>query len=550
LVDTCAGEFDAVTPYYYSTWHGSDEVEVTSDKQKVLVIGSGPIRIGQGVEFDYCSVHAVESLQKAGYETIMMNNNQETVSTDYSIAAKLYFEPLALEDVLHVIEKENVNGVMLQFGGQTAINLANGLQDEGVVLLGTEPEKIDQMEDREQFYEFLNRLDIPHIKGEIVHDQEEVTSTVQNIGYPVLIRPSYVIGGQSMYVCYNEADLISYVSRIQVDTHDRCWPLLIDAYLPGAEYDVDVISDGKQIVIPGIFEHIEKAGVHSGDSMAVFPPETLTFEQKSRIIEIANLISTELPIIGMRNIQFVIHHEVIYVLEVNPRASRTVPVISKVTGIPMVEWAVQAQLGMSIAELSEEVGLLAEPNYYTIKAPVFSASKLKGVDHILGPEMKSTGELIGMGMSFEEAIHKAIVPVNVEEGNGLQLFLSVSDIWKEDIAPFVQLLDESVIISATRGTSDFLRAAGVASTLVGKDITVVEKYFNDNPPDVVVNIPSLGREKERFGFLLRELCNRYQIPYFTSFETAKVVLGNGLLESGDVRSLQDYMVSLKQVVAK
>lgn len=549
LVDTCAGEFDAITPYYYSTWHGEDEVQVNLDTKKILVVGSGPIRIGQGVEFDYCSVHAVQALQKAGYETIMINNNPETVSTDYSIADKLYFEPLALEDVLQVIEKENVDGVMLQFGGQTAINLAKELEEEGIPLLGTKPTEIDQMEDREQFYQFLNQLGIPHIKGEVVHNQNEVIATVKDLGFPVLIRPSYVIGGQSMYICYNEKDLLSYVSKIQEDTHDRCWPLLIDAYLPGMEYDVDVISDGENIVIPGIVEHIEKAGVHSGDSIGVFPPRLLTSEQQGRMIEIAKQIAIELPLVGIMNIQFVIYHQTIYVLEVNPRASRTVPVISKVTGVPMIEWAVHSQLGYPLTDFVSEVGLLPVPNYYTVKAPVFSSSKLKGVDQILGPEMKSTGELIGMSTSFEDAIKKAIIPVNFNDKGKLDVFLSVSDLWKEDSIAFINKYSQVFSrLSATEGTSKYLQGKGFSIKAISKDIGIIEAYFNRYQPDVVINIPNQGRDKTRLGYLLREICNRYQIPYFTSFETAQTVLGSMKSTEQEVRSLQSYTASLKEVM--
>ncbi|WP_249870587.1 carbamoyl-phosphate synthase (glutamine-hydrolyzing) large subunit [Oceanobacillus saliphilus] len=549
LVDTCAGEFDAITPYYYSTWHGNDEVVTTDNKKKVLVLGSGPIRIGQGVEFDYCSVHAALALKNSGYEAVVINNNPETVSTDYSVADRLYFEPLALEDVLSVIEKEKVAGVLIQFGGQTAINLANDLKDEGINVLGTLPEHIDQMEDREQFYEFLNQLNIPHIAGHIVHQSEEVATLVNELGFPVLIRPSYVIGGQSMFICYNEKELHHYVSRIQKDTNDRCWPLLIDQYLPGLECEIDVISDGEQVIVPGIFEHIEKAGVHSGDSMSIFPPVSLSEKTKEKMLEIARKISSKLPVIGMMNIQFVIHDEIIYVLEVNPRSSRTVPIMSKVTGIPMIEWAVKAQLGTPLHELTDNVGLLKEPAYYTVKAPVFSASKLKGVDHVLGPEMKSTGEVIGLAFNKKEALKKASPIAFHVAGHTdpIQLFVSISDRLKKDSLNLIRQFGASgAVITATSGTSDFLLANGIETNAIVKDKNDLLNHWEQDAPHIVLNIPNQGREKEKIGFYIRELSVRYQVPYFTSLETLESVMDWFHDESIEeqVISLQDYVASI------
>ncbi|MGJ9459263.1 carbamoyl-phosphate synthase (glutamine-hydrolyzing) large subunit [Oceanobacillus sp. CF4.6] len=549
LVDTCAGEFDAITPYYYSTWHGTDEVVVTENTKKVLVLGSGPIRIGQGVEFDYCSVHAALALKKNGYEAVVINNNPETVSTDYSVADRLYFEPLALEDVLAVIEKENVAGVLIQFGGQTAINLANDLKDEGIEVLGTSPERIDQMEDREQFYEFLNQLDIPHIAGHIVHQSEVLPTLVSELGFPVLIRPSYVIGGQSMFICYNETELHHYVARIQKDTNDRCWPLLIDQYLPGLECEIDVISDGKQIIVPGIFEHIEKAGVHSGDSMSIFPPTTLDDKQKNGIVQIAQKICSNLPIIGMMNIQFVIHDHIIYVLEVNPRSSRTVPIMSKVTGIPMIEWAVKAQLGIPLHELSDEVGLVEEPAYFTVKAPIFSASKLKGVDHVLGPEMKSTGEIIGMAYNKKEALKKASPLAIQTEGKTMpiQLFVSVSDRLKEESLPLIREFSNlGATITATAGTALFLEESGIKTTAMVKSKGDLLDHWQQYKPHIVLNIPNQGREKEKIGFYIRELSVRYQVPYYTSLETLEAVMDwyNSDITEAEPLSLQEYISSI------
>lgn len=546
LVDTCAGEFDAITPYYYSTWHGHDEVLTNTNQKKILVLGSGPIRIGQGVEFDYCSVHATLALKKIGYEAVVMNNNPETVSTDYSVADRLYFEPLALEDVLAVIEKEHVAGVLIQFGGQTAINLANELKEEGVHIFGTLPEHIDQMEDREQFYNFLNALNIPHIAGHIVHELDELPSLVHELGFPVLIRPSYVIGGQSMFICYNEKELYHYITRIQQDTNDRCWPLLIDQYLPGLECEVDVVSNGNEIVIPGIVEHVEKAGIHSGDSMSVFPPVTLSDETKEAIVEIVQKISRNLPVVGMMNIQFVIHHDTVYVLEVNPRSSRTVPIMSKVTGVPMVEWAVRAQLGTPLKAITDEVNLMKEPGYYTIKAPVFSASKLKGVDHVLGPEMKSTGEIIGIGYDKQEALKKTTIRTHhLEEiTKPIRLFVSISDRLKQESLPIIhELSDRGAIITATEGTAKFIEENGMVTERIVKNKKDILNHWQDNSPHIVLNIPNQGREKEKIGFFIRELAVRFQVPYFTSLETLQALV-DGLdqsLQREEILSLQEYL---------
>ncbi|MFA1819848.1 carbamoyl-phosphate synthase (glutamine-hydrolyzing) large subunit [Virgibacillus oceani] len=518
------GEQDAVHSYYYSTWNEKLEDDVKPNhEKKILVLGSGPIRIGQGVEFDYCSVHAALAVKKMGYKAIVINNNPETVSTDYNVADRLYFEPLAAEDVLRVIEKENVEGVLIQFGGQTAINLADELREEGIHIFGTLPEQIDQMEDREQFYDFLNGLNISHISGQIVHHPAELTESVYELGFPVLIRPSFVIGGQSMFICYDKRELKNNVQRIQKDTNDQCWPLLIDQYLPGKECEVDVISDGKEIIIPGIFEHIEKAGVHSGDSIAVYPPVTLSEDVKEKIMDIAQMISRELPIVGMMNIQFVVKEEHVYVLEVNPRASRTVPIMSKVTSIPMTEWAVKAQLGEGLQEEAKHVNERMEPGYFTVKAPVFSANKLKGVDHVLGPEMKSTGEVIGISPSKQEALKKAITfsyDVKSFIKNGSRLFVSVSDRMKEESLELIRDLSAlGLVINATRGTGAFLTSAGVEPEILVETREELLDYWKETPPDLVLNIPNQGREKEKIGYFIRELAVRHQTPYFTSLDT-------------------------------
>ncbi|OZU87849.1 carbamoyl phosphate synthase large subunit [Virgibacillus indicus] len=541
-----SGEFDDSSVCYYSTWQGSDHAVQTSNKKKVLVLGSGPIRIGQGVEFDYCSVHAALSLKKMGYEAVVINNNPETVSTDYSVADRLYFEPLALEDIMAVIEKENIDAVLIQFGGQTAINLANDLKEEGINVLGTTPEHIDQMEDREQFYNLLNKLNIPHIEGHIVRKSEELTESVQNLGFPVLIRPSYVIGGQSMFICNNEQEMNSYMERMKKETNGRIWPLLVDQYVPGLECEIDVISDGNEIVIPGIFEHLEKAGVHSGDSMTIFPSVSLPEETKMRIVEIAEKISSAVPVIGMMNIQFVIFENIIYVLEVNPRSSRTVPIMSKVTGIPMIEWAVKAQLGTPLIEITEELGLLKEPVHFTVKAPIFSAGKLNGVDHVLGPEMKSTGEIIGLGWSKPEALANASSFLGIQNlhQEKLQLFVSVSDrMKKESIKLITEFMQLGVQITATEGTAKYLQKAGIQAEEIIKNKEGLLNHWKNTPPHIVLNIPNQGRQKEKIGFYIRELSVRYQVPYFTSLETLQAMTGwfkNKKFEAKP-RTLREYL---------
>ncbi|WP_160725428.1 carbamoyl-phosphate synthase (glutamine-hydrolyzing) large subunit [Bacillus sp. USDA818B3_A] len=523
MVDTCSAEFDAVTPYYYSTWHGSDEVENT-DNKKILVIGSGPIRIGQGIEFDYCSVHAAKALKKKGFKAVVINNNPETVSTDYSVADSLYFEPLAAEDVLHVIEKEKVDGVLIQFGGQTAINLAHDLEEEGITILGTSVKNVDRLEDRKEFYQLLDELAIPHIEGKTVSHPEELIEAAQGLGYPVLVRPSYVIGGQSMYTIYSEQELAGYIAQLEDNSHAEMWPLLVDKFLPGQECEVDVISDGKQIVVPGIFEHIEKAGVHSGDSITVFPPISLTNKVKETLIDYAGRIAKSAPVVGIMNIQFVIYDETVYVLEVNPRSSRTVPIISKVTGVPMIEWATNVQLGDSLLSLSQEIGLLAEPNYYAVKAPVFSSSKLKGVDHVLGPEMKSTGEALGIGTTFQAALQKSVPLINgIKEES--YLLCSISDREKaESLAVLKELVREDYKIAATEGTALFLKSNGVTVDLVVKDEKDLNDIFRNKAIQAVINIPNQGRNKNKFGFQIREYAVRYKAPVFTHLDTIETTL--------------------------
>ncbi|MGG4506830.1 carbamoyl-phosphate synthase (glutamine-hydrolyzing) large subunit [Heyndrickxia sporothermodurans] len=535
LVDTCAGEFEAQTPYYYSTWNGMDEVNVTN-KKKALIIGSGPIRIGQGIEFDYCCVHAILALKKQGYETIVVNNNPETVSTDYSVADKLYFEPITFEDVLHIVEKEKPDGVFIQFGGQTAINLAEELVKVGVDIFGTSLESIDLLEDRQQFYQLLNNLNIPHIKGEIAYNNEMVKKVANHLGYPVLIRPSYVIGGQSMSILYSGEELESYLSTLTY-TDERIWPLVVDQYLPGLECELDCISDGNDVFIPGIFEHIEKAGVHSGDSISVYPPKTLTTKEKQLLHYYTRKICKEAGIVGVANIQFVIHQQQIYCLEVNPRASRTVPILSKITGIPIIDIGISVQLGKSL----EQTGIASEAAFTSIKAPVFSFRKLQDVDPILGPEMKSTGEVLGLGNTYETALCKAMNVNETDRDDSLSLFCSINDREKETFIQFIKKINCKIY--ATEGTARSLIENGVMAVSIEKEKQKVSEIFDKEKFDGAIILPTKGRDKEKFGSYIRELALKYEIPLFTSLDTFESVLTIKKSKEIKVKSLNDYKYS-------
>ncbi|MEW9669490.1 carbamoyl-phosphate synthase (glutamine-hydrolyzing) large subunit [Ammoniphilus sp. 3BR4] len=512
LVDTCAAEFVAATPYYYSTWQGRDEVSVTKPEKKVLVLGSGPIRIGQGIEFDYCSVHAAKAIRRLGAEAVVINNNPETVSTDFNTADQLYFEPLALSDVLNVIEKENVNGVMVQFGGQTAVNLAGPLEKMGVTIYGTSVEAIDLVEDRDLFYQMLKKLNIPHIPGISVQTQEEAYQAAETLGYPVLVRPSYVIGGRGMVVLNQPDELEAYFAETTFS-----FPLLVDKYVSGMEVEVDAICDGENVLIPGIFQHIERAGVHSGDSMAIFPAPSVSPEQKQIITAYTHQIAAEMKAKGLINIQLVITDQQIYVLEVNPRASRTVPIVSKVTGVPMVELAVKAQLG----EKLPQTGLLEDIPFYAVKGPVFSTIKLRGVDPALGPEMKSTGESIGLSTDLQEAIGKAL---HWKEGicpplaKGDLVILSLSDAMKEEFVPFLHEL-KGLTLMATPGTSAYLQSHGLNVTEIVEDAKRVREICTTQEVKALVNTPTVGNRQGRLGFELRQLAVQLNIPCFTSLDT-------------------------------
>lgn len=413
MVDTCAAEFSAETSYYYSTYFGESEIQ-TSDQPKMLILGSGPIRIGQGVEFDYSSVHCVYALQQAGYEAILMNNNPETVSTDFTVADRLYFEPLTVEDVLNVVEAENVEAVIVQFGGQTAINLANKLESYGVSIIGMNSEIIDQLEDRERFYALLQSLDIPHVKGTMANDKAELMEKVERIGYPLLLRPSYVIGGRGMHIVYDEQQLASIIQQEMV------YPVLIDEYVRAKEGEIDAICDGYDVFVPTIIEHVEKTGVHSGDSYALLPAQSFTEEEKAKMIDYTKRITNKLHFKGLMNVQFIVRDGEVYVLEVNPRASRTVPIVSKVTGVPMVQLATNVLLGKY---LSEDVKQSVSIPYVVLKYPVFSTYKLPGVDPLVGPEMKSTGEGISIAKTVQEAAYKAFYPYLVKKKEAYEIYV-------------------------------------------------------------------------------------------------------------------------------
>ena len=541
LVDTCAGEFDAVTPYYYSTWHGQDEVE-SSNKKKVLIVGSGPIRIGQGIEFDYTCVHAVMALKEFGYETIVVNNNPETVSTDYSMSDKLYFEPITTEDILHIVYKENVDGVFLQFGGQTAINLAADLELEGVHIFGTATKTIDLLEDRKLFYELLDRLAVPHIEGKIAYSEDELKRSAIQLGYPVLVRPSYVIGGQSMKVLYTEEELDEYVKTI-MNTEKRTWPILVDQFLPGLECELDCICDGKNILIAGIFEHIEKAGVHSGDSISIYPAKSITSEQKQVLTDYAKKICLEAGIIGVANMQFVIHREKIYCLEVNPRASRTVPILSKVTGIPIIKWGVAAQIG----EALHETGLVKEVPFYAVKAPVFSFNKLKNVDPSVGPEMKSTGEILGIGHTIPEAFKKVAGKRDVKYSKSLTVFCSVADRDKEYLLRILEDIEEPLQIFATEGTADFLRRNGLATTVVNRQKNRLEQLLKEVKINVAIIRPTKTSHKKTFGKFMREFFMRQNVPLFTALETFEAYLYQEDTVDFRVKPISHYLQDYIQI---
>ncbi|SFM28280.1 carbamoyl-phosphate synthase large subunit [Gracilibacillus orientalis] len=540
MVDTCAAEFSAETPYFYSSWNEWDEVESLNGDKRMVVLGSGPIRIGQGVEFDYCSVHAAKSLQGQGIDAVVINNNPETVSTDFNTADHLYFEPLTVEDVLHVIEKENAQGVLVQFGGQTAINLADGLQKAGVKITGTALEAIESVEDRDLFYQLLQQLNIPHIPGDTVMAVEDAKAVAKQIGYPILMRPSYVIGGQGMVILHNENQLVEYLADLQATAHgNRIFPLLIDRYIAGYEVEIDAICDGSDVLIPGIFEHVEKAGVHSGDSVAIFPAPNLTKEHKQLIELYAQKISKQLNVKGIMNIQFVLSEDrkTIYVLEVNPRASRTVPIASKVTGIPMVDLATRVQMGESLSDQEWKLGLHKEVPYYAVKMPVFSTNKLPGVDPILGPEMKSTGEAIGLGSTVKHAMAKAFG----WKENSLKalseqdtIFLSLTKI---DTKLSEQLKSVTASIEADPETATLLTEQGI-QVRTTTNLQEAEQKCVDEKYTFIADTHRTGEKDQHVS--LREAALRSDTLHFTANDTLSAYIEATTTNAESPVSIQHY----------
>lgn len=525
IVDTCAAEFEAITPYYYSTYAQEDEVQV-SDRRKVLVLGSGPIRIGQGIEFDYCSVHSVWALREMGVESIIINNNPETVSTDFDTSDRLYFEPLTYEDVMNVIDKEMPEGVIVQFGGQTAINLAGPLHRAGVPIVGTSIESIDTAEDREQFDAFLEDLYIPRPKGVSVTDAGAAIAAANRIGYPVVVRPSYVLGGRAMEIVYNESDLRYYLTHAVQASPDR--PVLVDRYMQGTEVEVDAVSDGNDVLIPGIMEHIERAGVHSGDSIAVYPPVTLSEEIRNTIVDYTVRMARALKVKGIINVQYVVSDGKLYVIEVNPRSSRTVPFLSKVTKVPMINLATRAAMGQSLVSNGYATGLLEAVNYTAVKAPVFSFAKITQVDIALGPEMKSTGEVIGIDYHFERALYKAIIASGIQIPDEGAILLTIADKDKQEALEIARGYAElGYPLLATEGTAKLFNAAGLkvqAVRKVSEGSPHILDLIRSGEIRMVISTLTSGRLPEADGFKIRRATVEHAIPCLTSLDTAKAVL--------------------------
>ena len=538
IVDTCAAEFAAETPYYYSVYGSENEVEKTDAKKKVLVLGSGPIRIGQGIEFDFCSVRCTWAFAKEGYETIIVNNNPETVSTDFDIADKLYFEPLTPEDVESIVDIEKPDGAVVQFGGQTAIKLTEALMKMGVPILGTSAENVDKAEDRELFDEILEECQIPRPTGGTVFTAEEAKEVANRLGYPVLVRPSYVLGGQGMQIAINDNDIDEFIGIINRIAQDH--PILVDKYLQGKEIEVDAVCDGDDILIPGIMEHIERAGIHSGDSISVYPAQSLTDGAKAKIAEYTRRLAKSLHVIGMINIQFIVcGEEDVYVIEVNPRSSRTVPYISKVTGIPIVPLATQVIIGKKIKELGYTPGLQPEADYVAVKMPVFSFEKIRGADISLGPEMKSTGECLGIAKTFDEALYKAFLGAGIKLPKFKNMIMTVRD---EDHADAVEIGRRfekiGYHIFATSGTARALNEAGVKATPVRKieqespnllDLILGHKI------DLVIDIPAQGAEHSKDGFVIRRNAIETGVNVLTAIDTAHALITS--LENTDIKKL-------------
>ena len=537
IVDTCAAEFEAETPYYYSCYDGESEVEVDENKKKIMVLGSGPIRIGQGIEFDYCSVHSTWTLKNKGYETIIVNNNPETVSTDFDIADRLYFEPLTAEDVESIVNIEKPDGAVVQFGGQTAIKLTEALLEMGVPILGTSAENVDAAEDRELFDEILEKCCIPRAAGKTVFTVKEALEAANELGYPVLVRPSYVLGGQGMQIAISDKDIIEFMEII--NRHEQEHPVLVDKYLMGKEIEVDAVCDGDDILIPGIMEHIERAGIHSGDSISVYPAQTITPKIKRVLENYTKKLANSLHVIGLINIQFIVYQDEVYVIEVNPRSSRTVPYISKVTGIPIVDLATRVITGEKIKDMGYTPGLQPESEYFAIKMPVFSFEKIRGAEISLGPEMKSTGECLGISKNYNEALFKAFLGNGVNLPKYKKMILTVKDSDKLDAVEIGQRFTAlGYEIYSTRSTCRVLNENGVPAKPINK---VEEPSPNlldlilSHEIDLVIDTPSQGVEHSKDGFLIRRNAIETGVTVLTSLDTAHALLTS--LESSDRHNL-------------
>lgn len=530
MVDTCAAEFEAISPYYYSTYDQGDDWR-PFDKPKVVVLGSGPIRIGQGIEFDYCSVHCVWALREAGYGTIIINNNPETVSTDFDTSDRLYFEPLTTEDVANVLEAEQPLGVVVQFGGQTAIKLTKPVADMGISIMGTQPLYIDMAEDREEFDKLLNELNIPRPAGATVFTAQEAIDAANRLGYPVLVRPSYVLGGQGMEIAHSDKDIEEYIGIVNRVKQEH--PILVDKYLMGKELEVDAICDGRDILIPGIMEHVERAGIHSGDSISVYPAQNISAKHRDIIVDYTYKLAKALHVIGLVNIQFIIYNDDVYIIEVNPRSSRTVPYISKVTGIPMVNLATRAVMGEKLRDMGYGTGLYPAGEYIAVKVPVFSFDKLPDVEVGLGPEMKSTGEVLGIAKDYSEALYKGLLASGIKldaVSDGGYVLMTVADADKYELIEIAQAFqDMGYNIVATAGTAHVLNANYVAANVVNK--------INEGSPNImdlmlegkvkfVINTPTKGRQPQRDGFKIRRLTVEQSIPCLTSLDTARALVNS------------------------
>lgn len=548
MVDTCAAEFAAETPYYYSCFDGISEVEPDESenrKKKVLVLGSGPIRIGQGIEFDFCSVHSTWAFKKEGYETIIVNNNPETVSTDFDIADKLYFEPLTAEDVESIVDIEKPDGAVVQFGGQTAIKLTEALMKMGVPILGTAAEDVDAAEDRELFDQILEQCQIPRPAGQTVFTAEEAKKAANELGYPVLVRPSYVLGGQGMQICINDHDIDEFIGIINMIAQDH--PILVDKYIIGKEIEVDAVCDGQDILIPGIMEHIERTGVHSGDSISVYPAPSITPEVEAKLVDYTEKLARALHVKGMINIQFIVAGEEVYIIEVNPRSSRTVPYISKVTGIPIVPLATQVICGHSLRELGYTPGLQKKAEYIAIKMPVFSFEKIRGADISLGPEMKSTGECLGIAKTFNEALYKAFEGAGIKLPKHKNMIITVRDSEKEDVVEIARRFQNvGYRIFATRGTSKALNDHGIKALTVQKleqESPNILDLILGHEIDLIIDIPHQGADRSRDGFIIRRNAIETGVHVLTSLDTAAA-----LATSLENRTRELTLVDIAKVV--